>query len=444
MKRKYETIIEDIEKLVEQNELKQGQRLPPIRTLVSKYNCNKSTVIRAYKELEANHKIYSIPKSGYYLVEKNNESNAETSNINFFEVAPDPRLLPYKEFNHCINRAVELYKNNLFLYGDAEGFESLRKVLVDLFAQYQIFTSVDRMCVTSGSQQALSILCKMPFPNKNKKILVEQPTYSLIHQLIEMNGDEIIGIKREFNGINLGELEEIFKNNDIKFFYTIPKFHNPLGTSYSEKEKMRIIELAEKYDVYIVEDDYLGDLDNNKKSLPIYYYDIWNRVVYVRSFSKTFMPGIRLGAVVLQEKLKSEFLKHKKNYDLNTSVLAQGALEIYINSGMYKNHNKKVQFEYKQKMNFFKECLKNIDMSGMELSIPETGFFIWVKFAKYIDLNTLCERLKKNNIYIARGNEFFIGNNSGEIGIRLCISKLTKDKIKLGTQLLFEEIHKLI
>ncbi|MDR3596073.1 PLP-dependent aminotransferase family protein [Clostridium sp.] len=444
MKKKYEIIIDYIEKLVERNELKQGQRLPPIRALVDKFECNKSTIIRAYKELEVNHRIYSIPKSGYYLVEKNDEENIENGTIDFSLVVPDSRLLPYKEFNHCINRAVELYKKDLFIYGDTEGFNSLRMTLVNFFSEYQIFTSVEKICITSGSQQALSILSKMPFPNKKKNILVEQPTYSLVHKLVEMNGNKLIGINREFNGINLEELENIFKNEDIKFFYTIPRLHNPLGTSYSEKEKRCIAELAEKYDVYIVEDDYLADLDKNKKSLPIYYYDIWERVIYLKSFSKTFMPGIRLGAVVLQEKLKSEFLKHKRYYDLSTSALEQGALEIFINSGMYKKHTQKIQSAYMEKMNYLKGCLKNIDTNGIELFIPDTGFFIWVQFTNYSDMSTVSKRLNEKKIYIAEGKEFFIGNNSRINGFRLCISKLTKDRIKLGVQMLFEEIHKLI
>lgn len=444
MKKKYEIIIEHIEKLVENNELKQGQRLPTIRALVDKFECNKSTIIRAYKEMEMNHRIYSIPKSGYYLVEKNNEENIENEIIDFSLVVPDSRLLPYKEFNHCINRAVELYKNDLFIYGDTEGFKSLRISLVNFFSEYQIFTSMDKICITSGSQQAISILSKMTFPNGKKNILVEQPTYSLIHKLVEMNGDKLIGINRDFSGINLEELENIFKNEDIKFFYTIPRLHNPLGTSYSEKEKRCIAELAEKYDVYIVEDDYLADLDKNKKSLPIYYYDIWKRVVYLKSFSKTFMPGIRLGAVVLQEKLKSEFLEHKRYYDLSTSALEQGALEIYINSGMYNKHIKKIQFAYMKKMNYLKDCLKNIDATGIQLFTPDTGFFIWIQFTTYVNIEEINKKLNEKGIYIAEGKEFFIGNNSRINGFRLCISKLTKDKIKLGVQILFEEIHKLI
>lgn len=443
MKKKYELIIEHIEKLVELNKMKQGERLPAIRSMAKKFNCNKSTVIRAYKELEMNHKIYSIPKSGYYLVEKQDSNKKEYGCIDFSQVMPAPKLLPYREFNHCINRAVELYKSNLFLYSDTQGLESLRKALTDHFVKNQIFTTEENIFVTTGSQQALSILSKMSFPNGKKNILVEQPTYSLIHDLVEMNGDKLIGIDRDYKGIDFDKLERILKEKDIKFFYTIPRFHNPLGTSYSEKDKMRIVDLAEKYDVYIVEDDYLVDIDINKKKLPMYYYDISERVVYVKSFSKAFMPGIRIGAVVLQNKLKDEFLRYKRHYDLNTSVLAQGALEIFINSGMYSNHVKKVRLEYRKKMDCLRECLEKIDTSGIQFYIPETGFFIWVRLPKRVNVDSLNKRLEEKNIYITTAKKFFAANYLKENSLRICICKLTIEEIKTGVKILFEEINKL-
>lgn len=442
MQKKYELIIEYIEKLAQQNKLKQGDRLPSIRTMVNRYGCNKATVIRAYKELEMNHKIYSIPKSGYYLVEKNSLNNNKYGSIDFSRVMPEPKLLPYREFNHCINKAVELYKNNLFLYSDTQGLKSLREVLVKHFSEHQIFTSKENIFITSGSQQALNILSKMPFPNGKKNILIEQPTYSLIHGLVQLNGDKLIGINRNYHGIDFDELETIFMKEDIKFFYTIPRFHNPLGTSYLEKEKKRIIELAKKYDVYVVEDDYLGDIDISKKTLPMFYYDVSERIIYVKSFSKAFMPGIRIGAVVLHKQLKTEFLRHKRHYDLNTSVLAQGALEIFINSGMYKNHIKKAQLKYKKKMDFLRGCLKGLDKNGIEFLIPETGFFVWIKLPNEVNMNILVKRLEKKNLYIASGNQFFIGNSSNENSFRMCISQISEDEIKMGVAAIFEEIYK--
>ena len=443
MERKYEEVIKYIEELASSNQLRQGGRLPSIRSLAAQFKCNKSTIIRAYTELEANHEIYSIPKSGYYLVEKNPSYDSEYATIDFSAVMPDPKLLPYKEFNHCINKAVELYKKSLFCYSDRQGLESLRKVLVKHFIENQIFTSKENIFVTAGSQQALSLLSKMSFPNDNKLILVEQPTYNLMLKLVDLNKDKLIGINRTAKGIDFHELERIFSTGNIKFFYTIPRFHNPLGLSYSEKEKKKIVKLAEKYDVYIVEDDYLVDIDPNKKAFPLSYYDISDKVIYVKSFSKAFMPGIRIGAAILPQKLHTEFLNHKICSDLSTSVLAQGALEIFINSGMYKNHIKKAQVEYKKKMICLKECLNNLNTKGIEFSIPETGFFLWVKLPSHININILMKRLEEKNIYIIPAENFFIGNVPNENSFRICISKLSKEEIKLGICLLFKEINKL-
>lgn len=192
MKKKYELIIGYIEKHIAENQLKQGDRLPSICVLAEKYNCNKSTIIRAYQELELNHRIYSIPKGGFYLVEKNASNHDEYDKIDFSEVMPDPKLLPYREFNHCINRAVEFYKDTLFSYGDTQGLKSLRKILAEHLNEHQVFTSPDNIFVTSGAQQALNILAKMPFPNNKRNILVEQPTYGLMQEIVTLNKELFI------------------------------------------------------------------------------------------------------------------------------------------------------------------------------------------------------------------------------------------------------------
>ncbi|SNS52714.1 transcriptional regulator, GntR family [Anaerovirgula multivorans] len=311
----------------------------------------------------------------------------------------------------------------------------------DHFSEYQVFTTEEKIFITSGSQQALSILSNMPFPNGKKNILVEQPTYRLMQDMTILNGNKLIGIKRNFHGIDLKELEKIFKQESIKFFYTIPRFHNPLGTSYSEKEKMKIVGLAQKYDVYIVEDDYFIDIETNRKALPLYYYDTSKKVIYIKSFSKTFMPGIRIGAVVLHDHLKDEFFEHKRCHDQSTSVLAQGALEIFINSGMYKNHVRKIQREYGKKMTCLREFLKNQSIEGIEYFVPPTGFFIWVKLPPELNVNTLARRLKEKNILILTAKEFLTVDHQDENSFRIAISHLLVDQIRCGLKTVFEEIR---
>lgn len=439
MKRKFEEIIDYIEDLQAQNQLKQGERLPSIRAIAEQFACTKTTVIRAYKELESNHKIYAVPKGGYYVLAKTNAASISQGAIDFTEVMPDTALLPYREFTHCMNRAVAQYKDHLFTYCDPQGLLSLRKALIGHFADQQIFASEETIYITSGSQQALSILAKMPFPNGKRTILVEQPTYSLIQKTAELHGEKTIGIARDFDGIPFDELERIFKNEDVKFFYTMPRFHNPLGTSLSEKDKRRMVALAEKYDVYIVEDDYLVDLDRHTNVLPAHFYDVSGKVIYVKSFSKAFMPGIRLGAVVMNKALQAEFLMHKKCADLNTSVLAQGALELFINSGMYKKQIRKARLEYGKKMACLRECVTHRKTSGIEFIVPDMGFFVWIRLNEKIDRTKLIRRLKERNVLIASPEKNYIGQARDENSFGICIAKLSTEQIRAGISMICEE-----
>ena len=269
-------------------------------------------MIRAYTELEKRHAIYSVSQSGYYVVQKDGDSNnMDKSLIDFASASPDVNVFPYLDFQHCLNKAIDTYKYELFTYGDPQGMEKLRRTLVSHLAGAQVFTSAERIMITAGAQQALEILTKMPFPGGKSVILVEQPSYNNYLRLLESEGVPVIGITRTAAGIDLQALEEQFRSGHIKFFYTMSRYHNPLGNSYSAEQRKAIANLAAKYDVYIVEDDYMADLGEERGYDPIYAYNRTSHVVYLKSFSKIIFPGLRLGAVVLPERLLDTFRAFK-------------------------------------------------------------------------------------------------------------------------------------
>ncbi|WP_306024469.1 MULTISPECIES: aminotransferase class I/II-fold pyridoxal phosphate-dependent enzyme [Paenibacillus] len=160
-----------------------------------------------------------------------------------------------------MNQAIELYKEELFTYSQIAGLQSLRVELAQHLLDLQVFTVPERIYVVSGSQQALHLLVSLPFPNGKNHICVEQPTHFSMMDSLKIHQAVTYGIEVTKDGIDLGRLEDIFKTRDIKFFYTVSRFHNPTGYRYSNEEKKRIVELAQKYDVYIIEDDYMGDMD---------------------------------------------------------------------------------------------------------------------------------------------------------------------------------------
>ncbi|MBM7636914.1 PLP-dependent aminotransferase family protein [Streptococcus saliviloxodontae] len=326
----YHTIISDIKKQIQAGDLKKGDKLPSIRQLSQYYHCSKDTVQKALLELSYQNDIYAIPKSGYYVLE-NKAEHIEPVIVSI----SDYNNIAYDDFLLCMNESLvgrELYLFNQ--YDHPEGLLELRQSLKNYLANTGVYTNIPNIIVTSGTQQALYILSQMTFPNYKKTILLEQPTYHRMNTLVKSQGLAYQTIDRGFEGLDFGELENLFKERDIKFFYTISRYSNPLGLSYHLKEQKMLLDLAEKYDVYIIEDDYMGDFTKGKEA-PLHYYDTHERIIYLKSFSTTLFSALRLGMIVLPNKLKSEFLAYKKLLDYDTNLIIQKAMSLYLDNGMF-------------------------------------------------------------------------------------------------------------
>lgn len=440
---KYEQLIQDMEGRIERGDFKDGHKLPPIRTLAEQYECSKSTVINAYDELERRHLIYSIPKSGYYVVKRDNrsEQQEQSAMIDLTSAAPDPSVFPYVDFQHCINKAIDMYQYDLFQYGTPSGLPSLIRVLHKQLANYQVFAKPHQICITSGIQQALAILTSMPFPNQKKTVLIEQPSYHLYIQLLETYGVPVMGIRRTAQGIDFAELERLFRTGNIKLFYTMPRFHNPLGTSYSTREKKTIAELAEKYDVYIVEDDYLADLEDDPKSDPIYAYDSSAHLIYLKSYSKILFPGLRVGAAVVPPVLADMFNKYKKLQDIDSSMLSQAALEIYIQSGMFDRHKQKIQAAYKRRMEHLTRALMR--EGDIEFAPLYKGAHTHIAVREPISITALKERLLKQHVRLDSADNYYLSGFPKESLIRLSISNVKDEHIEQTAGLIAGTIRSL-
>ncbi len=443
---RYKEVISFIKNEIDSGKLKQGSKLPSIRELSKSFDISTSTIIRAYNELEKNHVIYSISKSGYYVVKSKVPLNPklDEKKINFYSTTPDTEIIPYSEFKHCINQAIDIYKGEMFSYSsDPQGLMSLRKVLVKHFQNNHIFTSADNIFITSGAQQALDLLIKMPFPNGNSNILVEQPTYLGMLNCLELQHTNTLGIKRDINGIDFNELETIFRNGNIKFFYTMPRFQNPTGFSYSTDEKKRILALAQKYNVYIVEDDYLSELETNTKCDPLYCFDNSSRVIYVKSYSKTLLPGLRVASVILPKLLSNVFIEYKKYCDKSTSILSQGTLEIFISSRMFHKYEKKIKLLYENKMKEFNSICNKSILEGVKLFIPNTGFFIYVELPEARSAQKLVVSLQARGVLIASCENMFLQNFKQKNTLRISLSSACTEEIQRGMVIISQEIHKM-
>ncbi|MCC2362690.1 PLP-dependent aminotransferase family protein [Bacillus cereus] len=441
---KYLHILNDIENMIQNGGINEGKKLPSIRSLVTQYECNKATVIRALHELEKRHIIYSVPQSGYYVVKKSGSTIENNEIIDFASSAPDPDVFPYLDFQHCINKAIDTYKNDLFVYGTPKGLPSLIPVIQKQLANYQVFTKEENIFIMSGVQQALAILTSIPFPNGNETVLIEQPTYHLYIDYLEINKVPVIGIRRTNEGIDLNELEQIFQTGKIKFFYTIPRYHHPLGTSYSKDEKEKITLLAKKYNVFIVEDDYLADLETDSKADPLYSLNHDNHVIYLKSYSKIIFPGLRVGVAVIPPIIANAFYTYKKILDIDSPMISQAALEIYIKSGMFERHKSKINSSYYNRSIKLAETLEKVQNENSSLFTYNRqntlGIHTCLEMQKNIVTETLIQKLGDIQISVDTIDKNYMRDFPKEKLLKLNVSNVKEDKIEEGIRKVIEEI----
>ena len=333
VKAKYQRIIDKITKDIKEGKLATGQKIPSVRQLAERYHCSKDTAQKALIELKYQKYIYAVPKSGYYVLE-----NAQEEKQDLELPVRDDRHQAYEDFRLCVNETLIGRENYLFnYYPQQEGLEDLRRSVQKLMLDSAVYASRDQLVLTSGTQQALYILSQIEFPNQKDRILVEQPTYHRINDLLLAQKLPYETIERTPQGINLQELERIFQSGKIKFFYTIPRFHYPLGHSYTRQDKEEILRLAQLYDVYIVEDDYLSDFDS-RQELTFHYLDNSQRVIYIKSFSTSLFPALRITALLLPPQIQKTFIAYKSAVDYDSNLIMQKALSLYIDSLMFEKN----------------------------------------------------------------------------------------------------------
>lgn len=440
----YEHIMAEIENRIKNGEFKTGQKLPSIREIAIQYACSKSTVVKAYEMLRNKHVIYSVPQSGYYILEYS--SRAEQTDRDIIDFSTGNTIIGdiyMPDLKHCLDRAVDLSKT-YSVHRHRHGTDSLRALLPKYLSDFQIFAGIENIFVNLGVLQALSILTQMPFPNHKEIVLIEQPTYRFFSDFLKSSQTNFIGIKRDEYGIDLNMLEHIFKTQNIKFFYTIPRAHNPLGTAYSKAQRKSIAALAEKYDVYIVEDDYFSDIVVDEDYYdPIYAYGNHYHHIYLKSFSK-IIPWFRIGITVIPLNLLDIFqqytmLSYYSSY-FSASLVSQATLDIYIRSNLLKKHVTSIRKELSSRQRYLQLQIQKLP-SDVNYIGGESGFYSYLKLPCYVDESYFVDRLKKRRVLTAPSSLFYAGSAFYEKGLRISVSRVTSADICRGFEIICEELE---
>ncbi len=354
----YIQLASNIQVLIEENTL-EGDKLPSIRSMSKTLNVNNVTVVNAYKLLEQEGYVYSVKGSGTYIKRNKYVENLpfleegdlelmlsgilpiSKDSINFASISPTADLFPIEEFKQALVEVLDRDKGLAFLYPEITGYrplkQSISKFLMD---NYSTFVSEDQILITSGGQQGLDIIAKTLI-TPGDCILVENPTYSGAIAVFKSRGAKIIGIPMERDGIDISQLESYIKRYNPKFLYIMTNFQSPTTYSYSKEKKEKLLKLSKDYGFYIIEDDFLTDLFFDKVQVyPLKSMDTMDKVIFIKSFSKIFMPGVRIGFVTLPNNLFKNIIKAKHTTDISSSGFLQRAFDLYLRGGYWKSHIK--------------------------------------------------------------------------------------------------------
>ena len=359
--------------------------------------------------------------------------------ISFAGGMPAPDVFPLEKFKEACLTVLDKQGPPSLQYGSTEGYVPLREMIARHSANYGITVTIDNILITSGSQQALDLLGKI-FINPGDNILVESPTYIGALQAWSTYGAEFIPVPLDGHGMITSQLEDRLRAGP-KFMYVLPNFQNPTGSTLAYDRRLKLIELAERYGVPIVEDDPYGQLRFEGENLPaIEVLDSQTRaqdecysgnVIYLSTFSKTLAPGIRLAWVVAPPEVISKLIQAKQGADLHTSTFNQIVAHEVANGGFLTEHVKLIRKVYKERRDVMLDTLEEHMPEGVSWTRPKGGLFLWVKLPEELDAQELFKDAVKQKVAFVPGSPFYAEGGHHNT-MRLNFSNACPEKINDG------------
>jgi len=356
--------------------------------------------------------------------------------ISFAGGLPGAEAFPVEELKEIINSIIFKYGSSAFQYGITEGYPPLRDSIRQLMNKtYSLAASHDNILVTSGSQQALYLLCKIML-NPGDTVIAESPTYAGAISTFRSFMADIVTLDIGFQGIEPEELDEKIKDlisneNKPKFIYTIPSIHNPAGITMNSMRRKEFYAVASKYNIMIVEDDPYGMIRYDELRIkPLKHIDIDQRVVYLGSFSKTVSPGLRTGWMFAQKEIVRKCAIAKQGEDTCCNTLSQYVINDFIETGSIYRQIDKVKSVYRRKRDLMCGAIdKNIPSASYRK--PDGGLFLWLRYPETVDTVKLHTKALNRNVAYVPGNAFY-PNGGGLNEMRLNFSFASDSEIDEG------------
>lgn len=466
----YRRIAASIRERISSGELIAGDRLAPIRGLADELGVNRDTVSLAYDQLRSEGLIEGAVGRGTFVraavrsdpmpapvqlrlaepidallrAEGARPRFARASGlVALHALIPDPALYPADAFRRALNKVLNETGPEILLYGGAQGHPGLREVLARRLRAEGLGVSPDEIVLCHGASQGIALALRL-FAQAGDAIAVEAPTYGNVLSTLVALGvrAEAVAMRPDGSGgqaPDLDAVERALARPDVKAFYTIPTFHNPLGTTTRIEHRRSLLEIASRHGKPLIEDAFEMDLRYDGSAVPsLAALDEAGVVVPLFSFSKSLFPGVRAGAIVARGRAVEALVALKYATDLSDSMPLQAALAELVSSGAYDRHLTKLRRELRARRDALLEALERYMPDGTSWTRPEGGYQLWVELPDApfeLDTRDLLADAARAGVTFHPGASF-LPDHSASRGLRLTVAQADVAAIGRGIEAL--------
>ncbi len=462
-----------LEKMISDDVLKIGDKLPSVRMLSEEYGISMGTAFQAYYHLEGKGLIESRPKSGYYVrfnqkrfrdlprviqpdVLSHEVSVKEmiasiyadiaTDNqkvINFALAVPDISLLPVAKINKSVMHALRHNKDHCLSYEHTQGHRELRRQIARLSFNWGGKVQAEEVIVTSGCLEAVT-MCLRAVTQPGDTVAVESPNYFGTYQAIESLGLKVVEISSStVTGPDLDCLQSILKKFPVKAVVVTPNYNNPSGSCMPEENKKKLVEIISKHNIPLIEDDIYGELYFGKnRPRPCKYYDHRGLVMHCSSLSKSLAPGYRIGWVI-PGRFFEEVKLIKRMHNISSPTLTQTAMAHFLQNGRYEYHLKNMRRALHTQCLRYMQAIIDYFPEDTKVSRPQGGFVLWVQLNKKVNAFKLRAEAMKHHISVVPGKIFSASCNYNHF-IRISFGKPWDNDADYGMMMLGKLIRKMV
>ncbi|HJV25155.1 MAG TPA: PLP-dependent aminotransferase family protein [Aromatoleum sp.] len=420
-------ITSGLKQLVAQRKLAQGMKVPSIRQFARQHGISPSTVVEAYDRLVAEGVLVARQNTGFFvrsgIRDRQDPRDVATParSIDFdarwlvrriWEGEPasikagcgwlPESWLDEEAIRRNLRQLANRPDGNFTSYGLPKGLEALRWTISDWLGEHEICAGPESVLLTGGANHALALVTRC-LVRPGDIVLVDDPGYSVLSSHLSACGARIVGVPWGSQGPDLGQLEALLSVHKPRTFFTNPRLQNPTGASYSPATAHRVLQLADRHDLTIIEDDVSIELDTlQRRSLAS--LDQLRRVIYVGSFSKSISPSLRVGFIVGDVPLIEELTAIKMGMGLSSSELTERLTQEILTEGRYRKHLKGLRQRLGEAL---AQTCHRLEDAGLEVLLhPPAGMFVWARHSAYADAGRLSAAAAEHGILLAPGHLF--------------------------------------